>query len=165
MADLTADKEFQTAVAKARRLIEREAKGGSEDAVALVERKNGKNNLQGHYNSLVPLAVLLASEYPDLLEDIRSGTRLSHNMGRGSYEARKSNVWSPVKKAVRKLQKARGSDVVAGELRSGRPQTVNQVSKTYLSKRYGGSHPHGGGGDTVLKRTLKLLAHDKNKKG
>ncbi len=29
----------------------------------------------------------------------------------------------------------------------------------YLSQRYGGAQGAGGAGDTVLKRTLKLLAH------
>ena len=52
-----------------------------------------------------------------------------------------------------------GQDIVAEEMTSGIAQSAADVARTYLSTSWGGGQPKGGGANTVVKRTLKLLAH------
>lgn len=129
------------------------------DASALFQRTRGQNNLQGHAHSIVPLAVLLARVYPQLLLAIRINTDLQHGMTGQSAEARLKAVWLPVQTGIQLLIASRGGDIVSETFGRATPQTVSRVADTYLSVRYGGGQQRGGAGDTVVKRTLKLLAH------
>jgi hypothetical protein len=60
---------------------------------------------------------------------------------------------------MRNLLSARGADIIAESIRSHSPQDAASIAATYLSSDYGGGQGTGGAGDTVLKRTIKLLAH------
>ena len=80
-------------------------------------------------------------------------------MGRGSREAKNRNLWAKSQKALKEFLKRRGRDIVSETMRTGVPQSAQRVAETYLSYRFGGGQLHGGAGDTVLKRTLKILAH------
>lgn len=159
MADLRRDAAFVAAVAAARQAIGELASRGNADAAALVQRSGGWNNLQGHAHSIVPLAVFFARHRPLALGPIKGATSLRTSQSHGSREARKRTLWRQVQADLRNLLRNRGSDILAEEMRSNRPQTAQQIANTYLSSGYGGGQTSGGGGDTVLKRTLKLLAH------
>ena len=161
MADLRQDAAFSAAVASVREGI-RNAASQHEvaDALALVGREEGEHNLQGHAHSVVPLAVLVARLNPGLMSTIRARTDLDHDMGTaGSDEARDGSIWDQVKNATQLVIANNGQDVVSEELGGGSPQTVEDIATTYLSAAYGGGQTGGGGADTVLKRTLKLMAH------
>lgn len=82
-----------------------------------------------------------------------------NGLTRGSVEARDPLIWRAVRNGVQLLIATRGDDIIAEELRGGAPQSIERVAETYLSQRYGGGHLRGGAGDTVIKRTLKLMAH------
>ncbi len=158
MADLRNDPAFASAVAATHQAIRHLARVGIEDARALVRRSRGWNHLQGHARSVVPLAVLLARKNLNIVRAIRTATVLRQPMTSTSREAR-DRVWGRVGTAIRNLLRSQGGDVIAAELRSRRPQTARSIARTYLSRRYAGGQGRGGAGDTVLKRTLKILAH------
>ncbi len=157
--DLRHDAGFEAAVAAAEEVIYSMAKSGVPDARMLAARTAGWNNLQGHAHSIVPLAVLLVRRYPSVLTKTRRHTDLGRNMANRSTEARDTTVWSPVQAHLKKIITSRGTDIISETIRSGRPQSIADIAHTYLSRRYGGGQSSGGAGDTVLKRTLKLLAH------
>lgn len=74
-------------------------------------------------------------------------------------EARDRYLWRKAMNATRLLIQERGADIIAEEIATGREQSVRQVAMTYLSTQFGGGQTTGGAGNTVIKRTLKLLAH------
>ena len=75
MADIRQDAAFATAVAGARAAISQlHLRHRIPDATALYQRGRNVNNLSGHANSIIPLAVLIAREYPALLAVIRART-------------------------------------------------------------------------------------------
>lgn len=143
-------------------LLERAAKGFTAhkipDAKALVVREKGLHNLQGHAMRIMPLAVWLAIRRPDLLKLIRSKTKLANEMKASSSEARGA-FWGDVKDAIRAELMKNGKDVISTADKTNTPTTAQEIADTYLSTDYGGGQTSGGGGNTVLKRSLKLLAH------
>jgi hypothetical protein len=165
MADLRNDLAFGTAVGATRYVISELARRGVRDAQALAQRRSGWNNLQGHAHSLVPLAVFFARSNPPSLRAVRATTTLRRSMTARSQEAGDRVLWSSVEADMRALLAARGNDIVSEELRRRGPrrrrrrQTARQIARTYLSRTYGGGQTKGGAGNTVIKRTLKLLAH------
>ena len=160
MADIRRDAAFATAVAGARAAIDALHQNHRiADATALYQRGQNVNNLSGHAHSIIPLAVLLAREYPVLLGLVRARTDLRRAMTRQSGEARDRYLWRKIMNATKLLLADRGADVIVEELATGRPQSAQRVATTYLSTAFGGGQPRGGAGNTVIKRTLKLLAH------
>lgn len=128
------------------------------DAGALIVREQGEHNLQGHARRVMPLAVWLVIRRPDLLNLIRSKTKLSNEMTASSSEARLA-IWGQVKDAITNELSKGGSDLVSVADRANTPTTANEIAHTYLGAGYGGGQTSGGAGNTVLKRALKLLAH------
>ena len=159
MPDLRNDPAFVAAVAAARQAIGELASRGIPDAEALVARSAGWNNLQGHAHSLIPLAVLYARSNYTQLQAVRSATILTQAMTGGSQEARNRSIWRVVKRSMITMLAGRGSDIISEQIANGRPQTARQIANTYLSSSFGGGQSSGGAGNTVIKRTLKLLAH------
>ena len=128
------------------------------DAIALVVREKGVHNLQGHARRVMPLAVWLLIRRPDLLNLLRSKTKLTNEMTASSSEAR-SVIWEQVKTAINYELIKGGDDVISPADRANTPITAKDIALTYLSVDYGGGQTKGGAGNTVLKRALKLLAH------
>lgn len=160
MPDLRHDPAFAVAVESTRQAIFALATDHNiPDAEALVRRARGENQLSGHAHSVLPLAVLVARTFPHVLTIIRARTDLHNSMAPRASETRDTLIWTPVKRGVQLVVATRGDDIIAEEIRTGNSQTVDRVATTYLSLRYGGGQPQGGAGDTVLKRTLKLMAH------
>lgn len=160
MPDLRQNPAFATAVAGAREAIDQlHRKYRVPDATALYQRRRNVNNLSGHAHSVIPLAVLIAREYPTLLAVIRARTTLERAMTAGTNETRDRYLWRKVMNATKLLIAERGDDVIAEEIATEREQSVRQVASTYLSTAFGGGQTRGGAGNTVIKRTLKLLAH------
>ena len=156
--DWTANVRFQKKLSRLDGIIATAARLGHPDGRALKARRQGQNNLQGHANALEPLAVLLAQTSPALLSVVKARTSLAANMGRGTTEARDSQITSNIASAIGSLCAACGSDIIAHELKSGNTITVDSACATYLSVGLNGGQTKGGGGDTVVKRVLKFLA-------
>lgn len=85
-------------------------------------------------------------------------TNLGTNMSNTSQEARGA-FWDDVKAVLRASLQQYGNDLIAVGLRTTSPETAQEIAHTYISADYGGGQTSGGAGTTVLKRTLKLLAH------
>lgn len=128
------------------------------DAKALVIRKKGTHNLQGHAMRVMPLAVWLTIRRPDLLKLIRGKTKLANEMKATSSEARAA-FWGEIKDAIKAELTKNGADVISSADKTNSPTTAQEIAETYLSADYGGGQTKGGAGNTVLKRSLKLLAH------
>ena len=158
MVDFTTDFKFGALLDATERVIDVLALGGVRDAIRLVDRAAGWNNLQGHMRAIVPLTVWVAWRRPELLCTIRAETNLDHEMSSSSQEARAA-FWEDVKSALTLLLDQHGDDHVAIGVQANSPETARDIASTYLSSDYGGGQSTGGGGTTVLKRTLKLLAH------
>lgn len=158
--DYTADAQFQARREALEAMIAALALPGArcDDAVALVRRQLGWNNLQGHARALVPLALWFALRHRPLLRTVRNRTSLRVEMNRGSAEAR-DDVWLDVQQELRADLAAQGNDIVSIGPQANSPSTARAIARTYLSADYGGRHALGGAGNTVLKRTLKILAH------
>lgn len=131
---------------------------GTPDAKALMVRGKGKHNLQGHAMRVMPLAVWLVIRRPDLLKLVRGKTKLINEMRASSSEARGA-FWGDVKDALQMELKKNGKDIVSSADKVNTPITTEEIAHTYLSADYGGGQTKGGAGNTVLKRSLKLLAH------
>lgn len=159
MTDYRKSSKFKKAYGRARQIILKAVVDNVPDAKFLVLREAAWNNLQAHAHSVIPLAVLFAVENRGLLRGIRANTDLWANMGGHSVEARSNLLWKPIKMAMCDFVRRHSHDIVAEEKRSGQPQTCRKIATTYLSDQYGGRHGGGGRGNTVVKRTLKLLAH------
>ena len=160
MTDFTRDATFTALVAATEGvIIDVLANAGVRDARALVMRQRGWNNLQGHTRGLIPLAVWFARAYPQHLNLLRTSTNLGSGMGRSSAEARNQALWLPIQGDLRAHLTANGADVIAPGARPRSPQTAQEISDTYLSASYGGRQTTGQAGNTVFKRTLKVLAH------
>lgn len=143
-------------------LLERTAKSFAAkkipDATALMDRKKGAHNLQGHAMRVMPLTVWLVIRRPDLPKLIRSKTKLVNGMKASSSEAR-AVFWNVVKDAIKAELLKHGNDVISTADQINTPTTAQEIADTYLSQDYGGGQTSGGAGNTVLKRSLKLLAH------
>jgi hypothetical protein len=160
MANYTKKLEFNTAVEGIRRMIESLAAAQVADAVSLVNRGKGWNNLQGHSRCVIALAVWLVRKHPGALAPLRKATALKHSMTKTSTEARHKHLWKAIAKMLCAELVKSGSDVILPPgAKSTSPQTAQHVASTYLSTAFGGGQVGGGAGNTVLKRTLKLLAH------
>ena len=158
MFDYTEDVRFGALHAAVLAIIHALHLGEVGDATSLIQRTAGLHNLQGHARALIPLAVWVALHRPNLLPEIRQNTALHVVMDNQSEETR-SPVWDQVKEATIELLQARGQDRISVGDTDDAPETAAETANTYLSDSYGGGHTTGGAGDTVLKRTLKLLAH------
>jgi hypothetical protein len=143
-------------------LLERTAKSlaatGIPDAMALSSREKGEHNLRGHAMRVMPLAVWLIMRRLDLLKPIRRATKLRTAMAASSSEAR-SVIWRDIQVAIQQQLLLHGVDILSSADRTNTPTTATAIATTYLSTDYGGSQTGGGAGNTVLKRSLKLLAH------
>ncbi|WP_426945435.1 hypothetical protein [Bacillus altitudinis] len=161
MADYRNDYILQSKIEGTRATIKELSDSNVSDAVALTARQAGVHQLSGHYASIVPLAVFFSQKHPALLANIKNRTSLRNGMGDtsgpGYQEARDSEVWSPIQEAMIDFQSIYGTDIIT-ENSSGDPKTVNDILN-YLSTRFSGNVTSGGGGDTVFKRTLKILGH------
>ena len=158
MVNYTTDFRFGALLEATETIIGVLALGGVRDATRLVDRASGWNNLQGHMRAIVPLTVWLVWQRPELLCTVRAETNLTNEMSSRSQEAR-ADFWEDVKIALRALLDQRGDDQVSIGVQINSPETAREIATTYLSSDYGGGQTMGGGGTTVLKRTLKLLAH------
>ncbi|HAM79222.1 hypothetical protein [Ornithinibacillus bavariensis] len=161
MADYTNDYVLQSKIIGTRATIKGLADYHISDAIALVDREAGVHQLSGHYASIVPLAVFFSHKYPSYLANIKNRTSLRNGMGEtsglGYQEARNSEIWSPIKDAMADFKAIYGTDIITKNS-NGDPKTVNDILN-YLSEKYSGNLKTGGGGDTVFKRTLKILGH------
>lgn len=157
MPDYRKSPAFAAAVSAVEAGIDSLAAHGVADAIALAQRAAGRNNLQGHYHTLVPFAVLVLRKNPQLLAHLKTRTHLQVDMGVDRAEARSVATWGPVAAAAAALIAAEPRSQIANRL-SGGVADVGEAAN-YLSQNFGGVQGRGGGGDTVLKRTLKLVAH------
>ena len=139
-------------------LIRVMAGAGIRDARAIADRATGWHNLQGHARAIVPLALWLVSHRPDLLCTLSRETDLLVGMSGRSGESR-APFWVEVSDALVSLLGHHGGDRIIVGAQANSPETADEIARTYLSREYGGGQRTGGGGTTVLKRTLKLLAH------
>lgn len=135
------------------------AVGGVPDAQALIDRRDGSNNLQGHYQSVVPLALWFCRRYSQHLPALRAATDVRRDMTSGSTESRDRGLWVPIQQDLIAFLNRDGHDVLSEELGSSAPQDAAAIANTYLSVRFGGAQTRGGAGDTVFKRAAKLIAH------
>ena len=156
--DYTQDRGFGALLSATETITAVLAAGGVRDAQRLAERSVGWHNLQGHARAVVPLAVWLAMRHPEILCAIREMTDLGTLMSNTSPEARGA-FWDDVKTLLRDSLRQSGHDLIAIRQRPSSPTTAREIATTYISADYGGGQTSGGGGTTVLKRTLKLLAH------
>lgn len=159
MVDFRRDVLFRAALVGLENEIEVLSSRGIPDAAALASRREGANNLQGHYHSVLPLALWFCRRYSQALGSLRGATSIYHEMTSGSSESRDRTLWVPIQQDLIAYLNRSGNDILAAELSSGSPQTAGTIADTYLSTRFGGSHARGGAGDTVFKRATKLLAH------
>ena len=158
MIDYTEDVRFGALHGAVLAIIQALHLEGIGDATSLTQRRAGLYNLQGHARAVIPLAVWVALRRPDLLPEIRQSTNLHVVMDNQADETR-APVWDQVKEATIELLGARGQDRVSVGDEEDSPETAADTARTYLSDSYGGGQDTGGGADTVLKRTLKLMAH------
>lgn len=158
MADYRKRSDFTLLLGLLESIVRSLAATGVPDAKALSIRAKGVHNLQGHAMRVMPLAVWLVMRRPDLLKAIRRATKLRTTMQASSSEAR-SVLWRDVQVAIQKELSMHGSDVLSSADRTNTPTTASAIAATYLSSDYGGGQTRGGAGNTVLKRSLKLLAH------
>lgn len=125
--------------------------------------------MQSHPHTIVPLAVHFGRYHRDTMTEIRRATKLENNMddGRsGTEDERRRNraetrheVWERVKREMDTFVKGPHAADVISETLGGEPRTVAQVAENFLSEEYGGGYESGHGGNSVIKRTLKLTAH------
>lgn len=158
MPDYTKEPRFRALQQAAEGIIGVLAATGTKDAKSIAEREAGWHNLQGHARAVVPLALWLASRRPDLLCTIRAETDLGIEMSKTSVESSKK-FWDDVKDALIDELAANGQDQIGVGSKSSTPETAREIANTYLATDYGGGQRTGGAGNTVLKRTLKLLSH------
>ena len=156
--DYTQDRGFGALLSATETITGVLSAGGVRDAQRLAERLVGWHNLQGHARSVVPLAVWLTTRHPEILCSIREMTDLGTLMSNTSAEAR-GDFWDDVKALLRASLLQSGNDLIVIGQRANSPTTAQEVAVTYISADYGGGQTRGGAGTTVLKRTLKLLAH------
>lgn len=158
MVDYTQNLNFRAMQEATDVLIRVTAAAGIRDARAIAERAAGWHNLQGHARAIVPLALWLVVHRPELLCTLRRETVLTEGMGGRSGESR-ALFWGGVSDALVALLNQRGDDRLVVGTQMNSPETADQIANTYLSAEYGGGQTRGGGGTTVLKRTLKILSH------
>ena len=158
MSYLTRDPTFTALVAATEAIIHVFANAGVRDGRSLMVRQSGWNTLPGEVRSLIPLTVWFVRMYPNHLYSLRTNTSLGVTMGRGSPEARDPSLWQPIQTDLRDCLVTDGGDVISLATQPLAPVTARDIASNYLSARYGG-HTRGTAGDTLLKRTLKLLAH------
>lgn len=159
MADLRNDPVFKSSFKGLREAISSLNNDNIADANMLYRRGQGWNSLQAHSYCVIPVALYFSQKFPNILRVIRQGTNINRSMSRQSAEARDQALWRPVQKAFRAFLNRNGNDIVTHTKSTKSPRTCRQVANTFLSQNYGGAHAGGGRGDTVLKRTLKVLAH------
>ena len=159
MSDLTRDPTFTSLVAGTEAIVHVLANAGVRDARFLVSRQAGWNVLPGEVRSLIPLAVWFIRRYPNHLYSLRANTSLGVGMGRNSPEARDPSLWQPIQTDLKDYLAMNGDDVIALATQPLSPITAQDIARNYLSAGYGGGHTGAQAGDSILKRTLKLLAH------
>ena len=158
MTDYSNSPLFSARRAAAETAIGELAEAGVDDAIKLVIRETGWHNLQGHARAVVPLAIWFLTLAPRHTHAIRDNTNLSHEMTSASSESRAA-FWGAIQSEIRALLGSQGNDRVVVGLQSNSPETAERIAETYLSESYGGGQTSGGAGDTVFKRTLKIVSH------
>tara|TARA_R100000365_G_C2736918_1_gene66105 strand:- start:498 stop:977 length:480 start_codon:yes stop_codon:yes gene_type:complete len=157
--DRTATLVFKEELARLDGVIRMGARLQNPDAMALEGRRHGLNNLQGHANALEGLVVALIEIQPNLLSTLRPLTRLNRKMGKGDFETSNAAIRAAISSTVVAARTGHGADIIAHEIKTGNPVTIDTACDTYLPLSLGGGQDSGGGGGTVVKRALKLLAH------
>ena len=158
MVDYTQDWRFGALLSATERITAVLAANDVADAQRIADRSVGWHNLQGHARAVVPLALWLARQHPEILCNIGGMTDLSIEMTNVSQESR-GDFWDGVKTALIGSLQLNGDDRIISGQQANSPQTAHEIASTYISSDYGGGQTTGGAGTTVLKRTLKLLAH------
>ena len=144
---------FENAVADVRQAIRLLGRAAVPDAVELLQRRSGKNNLQAHAEHLTRLAALFLLEHPKLAAELAEKTDLEASL------SGRERIWGGLAGPFRTFVNKRGSAVVSREIASGVQLSVASLANTYLPVTWGGSHETGGGGASSLKRALKIGAH------
>ena len=127
MVDYTIDARFAGLCRTTDAIIDESAAEGSEDAISLLDRAAGVNNLQGHM-AIVPLTMWLVMQRPDLLRIVRDETNFNVEMARYSQET-SGEFWEDVKDALIDLLEQHGDDrIIIGE-RITSPETPTHNSK------------------------------------
>lgn len=157
--DYNTDPAFLATLFGVQGMIRRLAELGIPDAQSLVDRQHGEHNLQGHARRLIPLAVWLARQHPELLRVVRRDTNIRTAMDRGSSESRDRDLWQQVQDALCDSLARHGDDTLTDRDRANAPATAQEAATAYLPTDWGGGQVGGGGGATVIKRTLKLMSH------
>jgi len=159
MTNFTQDPAFTALVAGTEQIIAILAGARVPDAKSLAARQAGWNNLQGHARGVIPLAVWFIRQHPHHLTRLRGSTRLRMSMSRHSSEAGNVALWQPIQSDLIQSLVMNGTDIISIGTSARSPRTAQDIANTYLSNLYGGAQTTGQAGNTVLKRTLKLLAH------
>lgn len=159
MADLRNDPLFKSSFKGLREAISSLNNDNIQDAITLYQRGQGWNNLQAHSYCVIPVALYFSQRVPSILCEIQQRTNINRPMGPYSLEARDQELWRRVQDAFSIFLDEYGDDIVTETKKTRSPRTCRRVAHTYLSVLYSGSQTRGGAGNTVLKRTLKLLAH------
>jgi hypothetical protein len=161
MPDVRREQRFISACDLARDAVVEYAMEGVGDAKALLRRAFGENNLQAHWHSMFPVAIYFAIHNFDILDDIKENTDLGHEMTTGSPEASNTELWDPVANQFQQFVNGnRGNDIVSEGMDDPTDErSVQDVAENFMSGTWAGGQAGGGAGDTVVKRTLKLLSH------
>jgi len=159
MSDLTRDPAFTSLVAATEAIVHVFATAGVRDARSLAVRQAGWYALPGEVRGLIPLGVWFIRRHPKHLSSLRTHTSLGVAMGRDSCEAKDPSLWEPIQNDLRNYLATNGGDVIALGTQPSAPILALDIAHNYLSAIYGGGHTSRQPGDTILKRTLKLLAH------
>ena len=158
MTDYSNSPLFAARLVAAESAISELAEAGVEDANKLVIRSEGWNNLQGHARAVIPLAIWFLTLAPTHTSNVRDNTYLTTDMSSTSTEAQAA-FWEAIQNEMKALLGKQGSDRIVVGTQSNSPETAERIAETYLSERYGGGQTSGGAGDTVFKRTLKIVSH------
>lgn len=168
MTDVRNEPKFASAKELARDAIVEYAAQGVGDAKALLRRAFGENNLQSHWHWMFPVAVYFAIQNFEVLGDVKNQTDLDNEMNTPHGEAGDTDLWNPIQEEFRDfLDSSQGGNIITEKLGDPREElTSRDVARGkpdgrdgLMSEAWAGGHADGGAGDTVVKRTLKLLAH------
>lgn len=162
--DIRDSKKIEETCTQVRRAIQQYAVDGVGDAKALLRHSFCENSNQSHWYIGLPLTVyfvisiLESPNEREILEKIKYNTKLSREMDGSSGES-SEEVWDPVKKRFGEFVENKGDNHVAEEMSDGETKSVEGAVNSFMSETWHGNASGGGGGDTVVKRTLKIISH------
>ena len=145
MVDYTQDRRFGALLSATERITAVLAANDVADAQRIADRSVGWHNLQGHARAVVPLALWLARQRPEILCDVRGMTDLNMEMTNVSQESR-GDFWDGVKTALIDLLQLNGDDRIISGQQANSPETAREIASTYISSDYGGGQTTGGAG-------------------